>query len=96
MRKSELIDVVGEKLGNKKVAAVAIDAFVDTITAAVANGEKVTLIGFGSWEPVTRPERQSRNPATGARITVPATRVPKFRAGAALKAAVAKARRPAA
>jgi DNA-binding protein HU-beta len=95
MRKSELIDQVAEKLGDKKTAAVAIDAFVDAITTAVASGEKVTLVGFGSWEPVTRPERQSRNPATGATITVPATRVPKFRAGAALKAAV-KGRRDAA
>lgn len=93
MRKSELIDQVADKLGDKKTAAVAIDAFVDTITAAVASGEKVTLIGFGSWEPVTRPERQSRNPATGQRITVPATRVPKFKAGDTFKTAV-KNRRP--
>jgi DNA-binding protein HU-beta len=88
MQKSELINQVGERIGDKKAAAVAVDAILDAITTAVANGEKVTLPGFGIWERVQRPARDARNPATGGVVHVPATNVPKFRAAEGFKTPV--------
>jgi DNA-binding protein HU-beta len=96
MRKSELIDAVAKRTGSTKlVAEAAVNAFVDTIQTAVAKGEKVTLVGFGSFEPVNRPARDFHNPATGERGRVPATTVPKFKVGADFRAAVKGARVPA-
>ena len=86
MNKTGLIEIVATRLGgDKKAAAIAVDAFTDTVTTAVASGEKVAIIGFGSWESVERPAKDARNPATGAVIHVPATRVPKFKAGTEFK-----------
>jgi DNA-binding protein HU-beta len=87
MNRSQLVDAVAEKLPSKKIAAEALDAIVDAITTAVAAGEKVSINGFGSFERVTRAERSFYNPATGEHGTVPATFVPKFRVGAAFRAA---------
>jgi DNA-binding protein HU-beta len=89
MNKRQFVEAVAARTGHsKQAAAEAVDAFFDTIRDQVAAGEKVVIPGFGSWERVQRPARDARNPATGATIHVPATFVPKFRAGASLKGAV--------
>ena len=88
MNKSDLIDAISDRVGNKKTATEAVNAVVDAIQAAVANGDKVAITGFGVFEKSDRPARTARNPATGATIKVPASSVPKFRAGAEFKAAV--------
>ena len=88
MNKSDLIDAISDRVGNKKTATEAVNAMVDAIQAAVAQGDKVAITGFGVFEKSDRPARTGRNPATGATIKVPATSVPKFRAGAEFKAAV--------
>ncbi|MEO3782885.1 HU family DNA-binding protein [Actinocorallia sp. B10E7] len=90
MNKRELVDAIAERLsGSKKEAAEAVDAILDTIQATVAKGEKVAITGFGSFEKADRPARTARNPATGKTIEVPATSVPKFKAGADFKNLVA-------
>ncbi|MGI8335604.1 HU family DNA-binding protein [Actinomadura scrupuli] len=89
MNKRELVDAISERLGSKKAAVEAVDALLDTIQATVAKGEKVAITGFGSFEKADRPARTARNPATGKSIEVPATSVPKFKAGADFKNLVA-------
>ncbi|GAB6050710.1 HU family DNA-binding protein [Hydrogenophilus islandicus] len=90
MNKSEFIEALADKMGSSKAeAARALDAVLATLTEQMAKGEKVTFTGFGSFEVVTRSERTGRNPQTGATITIPATKLPKFTAGASLKKAVA-------
>ena len=74
----------------KKDAEKAVLALVDTVTEAVVKGDKVMLVGFGSFETKTREARIGRNPKTKEAITIPATRVPVFKAGKALKDAVAE------
>ncbi|MCH5191233.1 MAG: HU family DNA-binding protein [Oscillospiraceae bacterium] len=89
MNKTELVAAVAEKAGlSKKDADAAVAAVVTAVTDALVNGEKVQLIGFGTFETRERAEKQARNPRTGETMTVPATKVPAFKAGAALKAAV--------
>lgn len=91
MNKNELITAVAEKSGmTKKDAEKAIAAVVDTLTEALVKGDKVTLVGFGSFETKTREARIGRNPKTKETIEIPATTVPTFKAGTALKNAVAK------
>lgn len=91
MNKSELIDVIATQADISKTAAGrALDAAVAAITEAVAAGDSVTLVGFGSFKASTRAARTGKNPKTGASIDIPATTVPKFSAGASFKAAVAK------
>lgn len=91
MNKNELIAAVAEKSGmTKKDAEKALTAVVDTLTEALVKGEKVTLVGFGSFETKTREARIGRNPKTKETIEIPATTVPTFKAGTALKNAVAK------
>ena len=91
MNKTELIAAISEKTGmTKKDAEKALLAVVDTITETVVKGDKVTLVGFGSFETKTREARMGRNPKTKEAIEIPATRVPVFKAGKALKDAVAK------
>ncbi len=86
MNKNELISAVAEKTGlSKKDSEKAINATLDAITAAVANGEKVQLIGFGTFELRERAEKQARNPRTGETMTVPACKAPAFKAGQAFK-----------
>lgn len=91
MNKTELIQAVAEAAGlSKKDAEKAVAATFDSIANAVANGEKVQLIGFGTFEPRQRNAKTGRNPKTMETITIPATTVPAFKAGAAFKAKVAK------
>lgn len=90
MNKSQLIDTLAARFdGNKKDAQYALESVLDTITRAVAAGEKVAITGFGAFEKLDRPARMVRNPATGVKKRAKKTSVPKFRAGAALKAVVA-------
>lgn len=90
MNKGELIDTVAEKAGvSKKIADTVVTATIDAIMEAVSDGEKVSLIGFGSFEPRDRKAREGRNPKTGEAMTIPATTVPAFSAGKAFKEAVA-------
>ena len=90
MNKSELIDALAAKTDTTKVAAgQAIEALIEIITAEVAKGEDVTLIGFGTFKASQRDARAGRNPKTGEALTIAATTVPTFKAGAGFKAAVA-------
>ena len=88
MNRTELVDAVGERLGDRRTAAVAVEAVLDAVTTALSDGQKVSLFGFGVFEKVERAARTARNPATGGTVEVPATAVPRFRAGQALKDAV--------
>jgi len=90
MNKTELIDALAAKTDTTKVAAgKAVDALVEIITAQVAAGNDVSLIGFGTFKPSQRAARTGKNPQTGAAIKIAATTVPTFKAGAGFKAAVA-------
>ena len=90
MNKSELIEALATKTDVSKVAAgKSIDAIVAIITAQVAKGNDVTLIGFGTFKPSKRAARTGKNPKTGEALKIAATTVPTFKAGAAFKAAVA-------
>jgi DNA-binding protein HU-beta len=98
MNKQQLVDAVGERLGDRKTAATAVEAVLDTVSGALADGERVSLFGFGVFEKVDRAARTARNPSTGGTVQVPATSVPRFRPGQALKDAVngrSRADRPA-
>lgn len=89
MNKAELISSVAEKAGMpKKETEKAVNAVFAAIEEALANGDKVQLVGFGTFEVRDRAARTGRNPQTGEEIQIGATRVPAFRAGKALKAAV--------
>ncbi|RCJ37039.1 DNA-binding protein [Nostoc minutum NIES-26] len=90
MNKGELVDAVAAKANmTKKQADEVISAFLEVVTEAVANGEKVTLVGFGSFERRERSEREGRNPKTKETITIGATRVPAFSAGKQFREKVA-------
>lgn len=91
MNKIELIAAVAEKTGmTKKDSEAAVAAVVDAITESLVKGEKVQLVGFGSFEVKGRAARTGRNPRTGKEITIEASKLPVFKAGKALKDAVAK------
>jgi len=91
MNKAELIAVVAEKTGlSKKDSEKALNATFEAITESLKAGDKVAMVGFGTFEVKTRGERIGRNPKTKAEIKIPATRVPGFKAGKALKDAVAE------
>ena len=93
MTKTELIDAIAAHAGLTKTdAAKALDAFVDTVVETVAAGDSVSLIGFGTFKAADRAEREGKNPKTGEKLTIAATTVPKFSAGATFKAAVATAK----
>jgi len=90
MNKSELIDVAATEADISKAAAGrALDAILDAVVKAVAKGDSVTLVGFGSFKSSKRAARTGRNPQTGKEIKIAATTVPRFTAGAGFKAAVA-------
>ncbi len=90
MNKAELIDAVAKEADVSKAAAGgAIDAITAAITSAVAKGGTVTLVGFGTFSSSKRAARTGRNPQTGKELKIAATTVPKFKAGANFKAAVA-------
>ncbi len=89
MTKKELIVTIAEEAGiTKTVAEKALNAMLDGITDALANQEKVTFVGFGTFHVTKRPARKGRNPKTGDVIKIPASTVPKFKPGKALKDAV--------
>ncbi|HIW27080.1 MAG TPA: HU family DNA-binding protein [Candidatus Lawsonibacter pullicola] len=91
MNKTELIAAVAEKADlSKKDAEAAITATVDAIAEALTQGEKVQLVGFGSFEVKTRAARVGRNPRTGEEIPISEAKLPVFKAGKALKDAVAQ------
>jgi len=90
MTKAELVDAIAKSANLTKAAAEkAVGAFIDSITTALKKGDRVTLVGFGSFEVSTRKARTGRNPQTGKEIKIAAAKVPKFRAGKALKDSVA-------
>lgn len=85
MTKADLIDAVAEMGLTKKKAGEAVNCVLDSIKDALSRGEKVQLIGFGSFEVKERSSRKGRNPQTGEVIDIPAKKVPVFRAGEVLK-----------
>ena len=90
MNKGQLVDKVAEKTTvTKKQADAVISATLEAIVEAVASGDKVTLVGFGSFEPRERKAREGRNPKTGQKMDIPATKVPAFSAGKLFKDKVA-------
>jgi DNA-binding protein HU-beta len=93
VNKAQLIDRLSAQLGSKKAATDAVEAVVDTITRAVASGEKVAITGFGAFEKVSRPARTGRNPRTGAAVKIKKTTVPKFRPGQGFKDVVSGAKK---
>lgn len=91
MNKTELIAAVAEKTDlSKKDADAAVSAVLGAITNALKAGDKIQLVGFGTFEVRNRAAKQGRNPRTGETMTVPASKVPAFKAGKALKDAVAE------
>ena len=90
MNKAELINAAADKAGlSKKDTEAAVDAAIKAITEALAAGDKVQLVGFGSFEIRARAARIGRNPKTKEEIKIPASKVPDFKPGKALKDAVA-------
>lgn len=89
MNKGELVDVVAEKASvTKKQADAVLSAAFETITEVVADGEKVVIVDFGSFEARDRKAREGRNPKTGDKMAIPATVVPAFSAGKGFRDAV--------
>lgn len=90
MNKGELITKVAAKTNmTKKAAAEAVEAVLDSISEALIAGERVTLVGFGTFEVRNRAARRGVNPSTGQAIDIPASRVPAFKPGRALRDSVA-------
>jgi len=90
MNKSELIEATAKAADISKAAAErALSAMIDTVVKAVAKGDTVTLVGFGTFKSAKRAARTGKNPKTGEPLKIAATTVPKFTAGATFKAAVA-------
>lgn len=90
MNKGELVDAVAGKASvTKKQADAVLSAAIDTIVEVVSSGDKVTLVGFGSFESRERKAREGRNPKTGNKMDIPATKVPAFSAGKLFKEKVA-------
>ena len=86
MNKTELIDSMAAKTGlTKKNAEAALNAFVETVSEELTKGEKVSLVGFGTFEVSERAAREGRNPQTGETMKIAASKAPKFKAGKALK-----------
>jgi len=90
MNKGDLVGAVTKVVGKKKAAEDAVNCVLDSITASLKKGHKVTLIGFGTFSVAKRAARTGRNPQTGKAISIKAKKVPKFTAGKKLKDAVAK------
>lgn len=89
MTKAELIDKISASAGLSKAdAGKALDSTLNAIKVSLKKGQKVTLVGFGTFSVVKRKSRKGRNPRTGDVITIPASKTPKFTAGKALKDAV--------
>ena len=91
MNKAELINAVAEKAGlSKKDTETVVNATIDVIAGALADADKVQLVGFGAFEVKSRAERTGRNPKTKEEIKIPASKVPVFKPGKALKDTVSK------
>ena len=91
MNKSDLIAAIAAKTGEtKKDAEATVNAFIDVVTESLAKGDKVQLVGFGSFEVRKRAARKGRNPQTKEEIKIPASKAPVFKAGKALKDLVNK------
>ena len=91
MTKAELVTSLAEKSGlTKKDSEKALAAFIETVTDTLAKGESIQLVGFGTFEVRERAAREGINPRTKAKIEIPASKVPAFKAGRALKDAVSK------
>lgn len=91
MNRAELVEAMAAKTGDtKKATDEALRAFVDVVTDALIKGDKVQLVGFGSFEVRTRAARKGHNPQTKAEIKIPACKAPAFKAGKALKDIVNK------
>ncbi len=91
MNKADLVTSVAEKAGStKKEAEKAVNAVLESIEGALMEGDKVSLVGFGTFDTRVRPAREGRNPRTEEKIDIPETVVPVFKAGKALKEAVKK------
>mgnify|MGYP002737821124 FL=1 len=86
MNKAELVAAMAEQAGlSKKDAEAALKAFTDVVAEELKKGEKIQLVGFGTFEVSERAARTGRNPQTGAEMTIAASKAPKFKAGKALK-----------
>lgn len=91
MNKAELVAALAAKTGeSKKSTEASVNAFIDVVTEALAQGDKVQLVGFGSFEVRKRAARKGRNPQTKEEIKIPASKAPVFKAGKALKDLVNK------
>ena len=91
MNKAELVTSMAEKSGlSKKDAEKALNAFIESVQGALKKGQKVGLVGFGSFEVRKRAARKGRNPRTAKEIMIPASKAPVFKAGKTLKDAVSK------
>ena len=91
MNKTELVEAMAKKAGlTKKDAEAAVKAFTEVVTAELKKGGKVQLVGFGTFEVAKRAAREGKNPQTGAKIKIAASKAPKFKAGKALKDTVNK------
>ena len=89
MNKTELVTAMAEKAElSKKDAEAALKAFTDVVADELKKGEKIQVVGFGTFEVSERAERTARNPQTGAEMVIPASKAPKFKAGKALKDAI--------
>ena len=88
MNKGDLVAEVSKVLKTKKDAQAAVDCVLSSITNALGSGDSVSLVGFGTFKVAERKARQGRNPQTGQEMYIPASKVPKFTAGKALKDAV--------
>lgn len=94
MNKGELINAIAEKTDvSKKDVAKVLDAFTETIEGVLRDGDKLQLVGFGTFETAQRAARTGKNPQTGEAIKIPASVVPKFKAGAKLKEAAASGKK---
>ena len=91
MNKSDLVAAIAEKAEmSKKDAEKALKAFEEVVTETLALGDKVQLVGFGTFDVAERAAREGRNPQTGAAMPIPASKAPRFKAGKALKDAINK------
>src|SRR6186713_2577032 len=89
MNKSQLVDALADRLGDRKTAATTVDALLQIVVDTVRSGDSVSLAGFGVFESRARAARTGRNPRTGETVAVPATTVPAFRPGTGFRNAVA-------
>jgi len=89
MTKAELVAKIASEVGlTKSQAEKALDGFISTVSGALSGGDKITLVGFGTFSISARSQREGRNPRTGAKIKIPASKVVKFKAGKTLSGKV--------